>query len=150
MGGSQMSKLTRKPLPQGHKTEPSRKAGELPGKGRLPEDTTNLGGSVQRVVLGSDKATDTGRLAIPTQIERLAKAIKGNLDRVHGLVARGDYWAAAEVVRKFLGPQIGTSRALVDRLNQLEPGHITEPLLATHIEPKVKVKRRQYARWAEK
>lgn len=129
----------------------------------FPEDTTHLGGTNPAHSPVKSHLTDTKpakaaaaqpwdieRTSIPVQIERLSRSVKRNLYRIHGLVAKGDLWEAAEVIRKFAGPQIGTTRALVDRLNQLEPGHITDPLLSTHIPPRIKVKRKQYKMWSEK
>jgi hypothetical protein len=98
-------------------------------------------------------ATDVERLAIPTQLGKLRSAIHANLWRVHGLVGSGREDKAVDVIRRYLAPQIGTARALTDRLNALNadgPKPEPEPALATHVRQRVKVARKRYARWADK
>lgn len=132
----------------------------MPGT-RLPEDTSPAGGSAslgrqnpfdrQRIQqLGGDRSVDHDRQSRPEQIAKLNTAIKKNLDRVAGLVRRGDYYQAAKLVQRVLAPQIGTIHAHVDALNALEPGKVHEPLLSTHIPPKVHVKRPVFKRWGKR
>jgi hypothetical protein len=95
------------------------------------------------------KARDVARQDPHTQLRAMHASLKKNLDRVAGLVQRGDYYQAAMVAQKFVVPVWGTARALVDKVNALGEGEVHMPLLSTHIPPKVLVKRKTHARWSK-
>jgi hypothetical protein len=94
-------------------------------------------------------ARDVSRQDPHTQLRAMHASLKKNLDRIAGLVQRGDYYAAAMISQKYVTPVWGTARALVDKVNALGEGEVHMPLLSTHIAPKVLVKRKTHARWSK-
>lgn len=123
----------------------------------LPEDTSALGGTARMsrpVNLGeaSDGAghaspigRDLSRTSIPVQIATIGAKVRKNLNRIAGLTRAGDLERAARVVQ-MTARLIGTSQALADRLNAMEPGTMPDPIIRpsrTVLTPK------RHKRWAD-